>query len=92
MTIHNNVYTLGTAGVLICPNDNMAQEVHVKNMTKSSNEYVWIGGAANVGTANGLEIEPQEAISLVIRPGDKLYAMSTPSGLKAGVLRITKGD
>lgn len=93
MPIENAVYTLGSAtATLVASNDNQAQSVHLKNMTKSSNEYIWLGGTSSVGTASGLELEPQEHIEIMIRPGDELWAISTPAGLKLGVLAVKKGD
>lgn len=91
MAIHHDLITLGTVPSLVVPNDNMAQEVHLHNMTKSSNEYIFLGGPS-VSTANSLHIDPGESITMTLRPGDKLYALSDPSGLELGILRITKGD
>lgn len=91
MTIITDRITLGTAATLIVPNDNMAQEVHLHNMTKSSNEYIYVGNAA-VSTANAIHIDPGKDLTMMLRPGDSLYAISDPSGLDVGVLRITKGD
>lgn len=91
MTIHTDRITLGTVATLIVPNDNMPQEVHLHNMTKSSNEYIYVGNAS-VSTANAIHIDPGEDLSMTLRPGDSLYAISDPSGLDVGVLRITKGD
>lgn len=91
MTIHHSIATCGTAPSLVVPNDNMTQEVHLHNMTKSSNEYIYIGGPT-VGTANSIHLDPGESITMNLRPGDALYAVSDPSGLELGVLRITKGD
>lgn len=91
MTIHHSSITCGTAAVLVVPNDNMTQEVHLHNMTKSSNEYIYLGGPT-VGTANSLHLDPGQSISMNLRPGDSLYAVSDPAGLELGVLRITKGD
>lgn len=92
MPIHSATYILSnTTPTLVCPNDNMAQEVHLHNMTKSSNEYIHIGNAS-VGTAGSIHIDPGESLVLNLRAGDELYAVSDPSGLELGVFRITKGD
>ena len=91
MAIHTDRITLGTAATMIVPNDNMAQEVHLHNMTKSSNQYIHVGNSA-VSTANSIHIDPGKDLTLMLRPGDALYAISDPSGLDVGVLRITKGD
>lgn len=91
MPIETNRITLGTAPTLIVENDNMPQEVHLHNMTKSSNEYIYVGNS-NVGTANSIHIDPGEDLSLTLRPGDQLYAVSDPSGLDVGVLVVKKSD
>lgn len=91
MPIEHNLYTLGTAPSLVVQNDNMPQEVHLHNMTKSSNEYVYIGGAS-VGTGNSLHLDPGESMTLTIRPGDQIYALSEPAGLELGVLVVKKSD
>ena len=91
MPVINDRVTLGTAAQLIVPNSNMPQEVHLHNMTKSSNEYIYVGGS-NVGTANAIHIDPGKDLALTLRPGDELYALSDPSGLDVGILRIVKGS
>lgn len=82
--------TLGTP-VLIVPADNMPQDVTLHNMTKSSNEYIFIGGSA-VSTTNAPHIDPGETLQLTLRPSDSLWAVSEPDGLEVGVLAIQKRD
>lgn len=91
MPIFNDRITLGTAPTLIVGDDNMPQEVHLHNMTKSSNEYIYVGDS-NVGTANAIHIDPGADLTLTLRPGDRLYAVSDPSGLDVGILTIQKAD
>lgn len=92
MPIDSAVYTLtlGTA-IQIVPADNMAQEVTIHNMTKSSNEYIHIGGP-DVTVNNSIHIDPGETISLTIRPSDSIWAVSDPGGLEVGVFRVLKRD
>jgi hypothetical protein len=92
MPVHSDVYTLtlGTA-IQIVPADNMAQEVTLHNMTKSSNEYIHIGGP-DVTVNNSIHIDPGATISFTLRPSDSLWAVSDPGGLEVGVLRILKRD
>ena len=92
MSIITDRITLGTAATLVVPNDNMTQEVHLHNMTKSSNEYIYLGNSSLAGTASSIHIDPGESITINIRPGDELYALSDPAGLDLGILRILKGD
>jgi len=90
MPIHSDVYTLGTAiPTLIAPLDSMEQEVHVKNETKSSNEYVYIGGT-DVAIGSSFYIDPGEELTFKLGPGDQLFAVSDPDALVVGVLRITQ--
>ncbi len=90
MPIHNDLITLSnTAATLVVENDNMPQEVHLHNMTKSSNEYIHLGNA-DMTLANSLHIDPGETVTYTIPPGDELFAMSDPDGLELGVLRITQ--
>jgi len=44
MPIFTNNVTLGTAAVEVVSPEVLSQEVHLHNMTKSSNEYIYIGG------------------------------------------------
>lgn len=92
MPIDSAVYTLtlGTA-IQIVPADNMAQEVTIHNMTKSSNEYIHIGGP-DVTVNNSIHIDPGQTISLTIRPSDSIWAVSNPGGLEVGVFRVLKRD
>jgi len=90
MPIHNDLITLSnTAATLVVENDNMPQEVHLHNMTKSSNEYIHLGNA-DMTLTNSIHIDPGETVNYHLGPGDELYAMSNPSGLVVGVLRITQ--
>lgn len=92
MPIESATYILtDTTPTLVVPNDNQTQEVHLHNMTKSSNQYIYIGNSS-VGTAGSIYIDPGESLTMNLRDGDELYAVSDPDGLELGVFRITKGD
>lgn len=92
MTISNAVYTLSnTTPTEIAGHDNMPHEVMIHNMTKSSNEYIFLGDSS-VSTANAPHIDPGETVILTLNPGDRLYAVSDPNGLEVGVLDIRKND
>ena len=91
MTLVNRQVTLGTAAVEIVGHDNMPHDVIMHNMTKSSNEYIFYGGP-DITTTNAPHIDPGETIQFTLRPGDRLYALSDPSGLVVGVLDIRKND
>jgi hypothetical protein len=80
--------TLGTAIRIVAP-DTMSHEVTLHNMTKSSNEYIFVGNS-EVGTANGIHIDPGGTLTLTLQPNDDLWAVSDPSGLEVGVVDIRK--
>jgi hypothetical protein len=82
---------LGTAAVEIVGHDNMPHDVILHNMTKSSNNYIFFGGA-DVSTTNAPHIDPGETIQFTLRPGDRLFAVSDPAGLVVGVMDIRKND
>jgi hypothetical protein len=88
--VHRQV-TLGTAAVEIVGHDNMPHHVILHNMTKSSNQFIFYGGAG-VSTTNAPHIDPGETIQFTLRPGDRLFAVSDPAGLVVGVMDIRKND
>ena len=85
MSVYHDNITLGTAAVEIVPAWSTPQYVMLHNMTKSSNEYIFVGGSA-VSTANSIHIDPGENLNFQLPPGDSLYALSDPSGLEVGIL------
>jgi len=90
MPVVSAVFTLsnGTATKIVEP-ATMPHHVTLHNMTKSSNEYVHIGGPS-VTDANSIHIDPGETLNLTLGPGDELYAVSDPGGLVVGVLDVRK--
>jgi len=92
MPVANAQFTLSnvTATQIVAP-DNMPQEVHLHNMTKSSNEYLFIGNSG-VTVSNGIHIDPGGDRTITLRPGDDLWAVSNPNGLEVGVLIVAKRD
>jgi len=89
MSVYTDRVTLGTAATLIVPAFHNAQEVHLHNMSKSSNQYIFVGSSA-VGTANSIHIDPGDDLSFYLPAGDSIYAVSDPSGLDVGVLVLRK--
>ncbi len=87
MPLYSNLVTLGTAATLVVPPRTMGQEVHLHNATKSSNHYIHLGGP-EITVNNSIHIDPGESITITLGPGDDLYALSDPSGLKLGVLAV----
>jgi hypothetical protein len=62
-----------------------SQFVTLHNLTKSSNSYVYYGGA-NVSTTNSPHIDPGETLKLQLLPLEELYAVSDPADLSVGVM------
>jgi hypothetical protein len=86
---HNQfVLSVGTP-VQVVPPSTMPQQATLHNLTKSSNEFIFIGSQA-VSTANAMHIDPGETVQLTLAPGDDLWAVSAPGGLKVGVLAVTQ--
>lgn len=88
MPIFHNLYTLslGTPVQVVAPQV-VPQEVHLHNMTKSSNEYIFIG-TESVSTSNAPHLDPGESVTMTLGPGDSLWAVSDPGGLELGVLAV----
>lgn len=95
MAVRTRAFTLTeTVAQQIVEPDEMPHDVIIHNETKSSNEYVLIGGgsAVAVGSANSMHIDPGETYYMTLHPGDELWATSDPSGLVVQVLDIRKGE
>lgn len=91
--INRNVTCSNTTAKRIVGADNMPHDVILHNSTKSSNEYIYIGGSSAVaGTANGLHIDPGQTIYLTLQPDDEVWATSDPNGLIVQVMDIRKND
>ncbi len=89
MSVLHDLVTLGTAATEIVPSRSRPQYVMLHNMTKSSNEYIYVGGSA-VTTANSIHIDPGDNLNFTLPPGDSLYALSDPGGLDVGILVMRK--
>jgi hypothetical protein len=89
MAIYSAVHELSATPVMVVPPSTQPQEVHLHNMTKSSNNYIHLGNS-NVSTTNSIHIDPGESITLNLMPSQSLFAVSDPVGLKLGVLAIRK--
>lgn len=87
MLIHNQ-YTLtsGTPTQVAGPST-QRQVVHLHNLTKSSNNYIYVG-SSTVSTTNSIHLDPGESKEMTLEPLDSLYAVSDPSGLDLGVLIV----
>jgi hypothetical protein len=91
MPISHALITLSdTTAVRIVENHNQPHDVILHNHTKSSNEYIYVGGP-NVSDTNAMHIDPGQTIYLKLPPRDELWAVSDPDGLQVGVTDIRKG-
>jgi hypothetical protein len=79
--------TLGTPTLVVAPHPEW-QRVTLHNATKSSNEYVFIGGTG-VSVSTGLHIDPGGTLQLQLNANEDLWAVSDPGGLELHVLRQT---
>jgi len=92
MPIIQNQFTLSeTTPTAITVPDNMPQEIHLHNLTKSSNEYIYIGNE-NVSTTNSIHLDPGESKIIELPVLDVLYAVSDPAGLVVGVMQLQRRD
>ena len=87
MSIYSAQHTLNGTPKLVVPRSTQPQEVHLHNMTKSSNEYIHLGNS-NVSLTNSIHIDPGESIELTLMSGQELYAISDPDDLVLGVLAV----
>lgn len=86
--ITNAAITLSnTVPTQIVTPSTMPQEVHLHNMTKSSNQFIHIGNST-VNLTNSVHLDPGESKVINLKPGQDLYAVSDPTGLVIGVLAV----
>ena len=72
---------------------NMPHRAVLHNATKSSNEYIYIGGSsAAANTTSGMHIDPGQTIYVDLSPHDELWATSDPDELEVQVLDMRKND
>jgi hypothetical protein len=84
--------TLGTAAVQVVAPDNMPHELTLHNASKSSNNYIYLGPNSSITTTNSFHMDNAQTISLTLQPGDELWALSDPTGLKLHIADVRKAD
>jgi hypothetical protein len=87
MALSSGHVSVGTAATVVPVSSVNPYELHVHNNDNSDD--LFIGGAA-VTTTTGLVLEKLESVTLLMRPADRLYAISTKSGHTISYLAITK--
>jgi hypothetical protein len=85
VSIVNKHVTLGTAAQQIVEPSVMPQRVSLHNASKSSNNFIYIGGTA-VTSSTGIHIDPAETLQLELLPLESIYAVSAPAGIVVHVL------
>lgn len=90
--IEHSLVTLTATAQKVVSSDNMPHEVVLHNATKSSNEYIHIGGDDTITTSNSIHLDPGQTVRFTMGPDDELWALSDPSGLDLGILDIKKDD
>ena len=91
--VNRNVTCSDTTAQRIVGADNMPHRAVLHNATKSSNEYIWIGGSSAVAnTTSGMHIDPGQTIYVDLAPNDELWATSDPDGLIVQVLDMRRND
>ena len=76
MPLNTAQFTVGTAVVQILNAQSNPTQVILHNATKSSNEYIWFGGSADVTTTTGIHLDNGEDYQFVLQPGNTLWAIS----------------
>jgi len=93
MPIRNALIILSdTTPTQIVGADNMPHDVILHNMTKSSNEYIFITGSSATAGTSTIHMDPGQTLYMTLQPDDEIWAVSDPDGLEVGVLDIRKND
>jgi hypothetical protein len=82
MAFQTKQVTVGTAAVqVLAPMSNPAKVI-LHNAEKSSNEYIWFGGSADVTTTTGAHLDNADSYELTLGTGNQIWAI-TNSGTKS---------
>jgi hypothetical protein len=94
MALISRAVTLSdTTAQRIVGSDNMPHRAILHNATKSSNEYIYIGGSSAVANdTSGMHIDPGQTIYVDLDPNDELWATSDPDELIVQVLDMRRND
>ena len=78
---YTRVYTITTTRQVIMPVDGSAQEIHFHSASGTS----YIGGE-DVTTDNGYKVDNGEKFSMLLHPGDTLYAITSSGSVQVMLL------
>jgi hypothetical protein len=91
MILHN-VYVLSdTTPTEVVGPATQRQVAHFHNLTKSSNEYIYLG-SQTVTTSNSIHLDPGESKEITLEPLDTIWAVSDPDELELGVLIVRQSQ
>jgi hypothetical protein len=85
MTMTNSIVSCTTSAQLVAQASVNPQYVTLHNMSKTGNHYIHYG-SDTAGTANSPHLDPGDSLQLQLLPGEALFALSDPTGVKLGVL------
>ena len=81
MSLNTKQVTVGTAAINVLSQIEKPMHVLLHNAEKSSNEFIWFGGSADVTTTTGAHLDNSETYQIILFPGNSLWAI-TNSGTK----------
>ena len=87
MSVSNGSVSVGTAATVIPVSSPNPYELHVHN--DDNTDEVFLGGPG-VTSTDGLQLSKLESMTLLMRPADRLFAVSTKTGHSLSWLAITK--
>jgi len=76
MALNSATYTVGTAAIKILGAQSNPTQVILHNMVKSSNEYIYLGGSADITINNSIHLDDGDDYQFVLQPGNELWAIS----------------
>jgi hypothetical protein len=93
--VHSQV-TLGTAATEIVGHDNTGHQVVISNNSIVGDLVGVTGsvfiGSASVTAATGLKLKAGETVVFTLPPGDRLFAVSSPTAVVVSVLNVRQPD
>ena len=81
MALNTKQVTVGTAAIQVLSSNSNPMHVLLHNAEKSSNEFIWFGGSADVTTTTGAHLDDSETYQVTLFAGSQLWAI-TDAGTK----------
>tara|TARA_R110000822_G_scaffold10078_10_gene38489 strand:- start:1374 stop:1649 length:276 start_codon:yes stop_codon:yes gene_type:complete len=90
MPIHSNQFAVGTAAIVqIVAPDVEPQKVWIHESDHSASTILYLGNA-QVTTATGLHLHPEQTLEMDIPPNDGVWAISGAGTPTVHVMRVTQ--